>query len=186
MLSKNSESGPNCCQTLFMGISAFMVIGSIVGAIYSIIMLIDYKINKIHGVHETYFSFNGLYKITTDHDSYKNVVFVTNCNCDTPYGNCYYEYYDNLVYQFAVDYGEKNCNNRTLNGFISTETHKCTLDNPNYDMYPVSIMLKSSVSVLILYILGVYFYKKINKSNEIIKKEITEELKTIEEKIDFI
>ena len=182
------------CGIVCRFIGASMVLGSILSILMSGIMLISYHVEKTHGVHETYFSFDGLYKITTDQDSYKNLIFVTNCHAITPYGNCYYEYYDNHVYQFADDYGEQHCNNRTLHGFISTETHKCTKYNPNYDMYSVSIVLKCSSAVVILYCLSLYFidkYKKnkytiqentIEKDENIIEENTIEE-STIEEKL---
>lgn len=130
------------------------------------IALITERIDRIHGVHETYFSFDGLYKITTDHEhnQYRDLVFVTNCHAITPYGNCYYDCYDNNVYQLSADYGGQYCNNRTLYGFISTETHKCTLYNPNNDLYVLSMIVKCSLAYVVIGILCIYLVSKYNES----------------------
>lgn len=120
--------------------------------------VVHHRQNKIHGVHETYFAFNGIYEITIDHNKNDDLVFVTYCNADTSVGSCYYRSNEFYVYEQAINYGNIYCNNRTLYGFISTDTDKCTLYNPNVKISNTLIMLGTLVEFVIFNIILIIAY----------------------------
>lgn len=155
-------------QEIIRCVGVCFILMYIIVAILSVIFIpitgydiINHRNNKIHGVHETYFTFNGIYEITIDHNKNDDLVFVTNCNANTSVGTCYYRSNEFYVYEQAINYGNVYCNNRTLYGFISTDTDKCTLYNPNVKIRKTIIAFAISIELLIfnIIIFNIYYYE---------------------------
>ena len=102
------------------------------------------KFERVHGVHQTNFTFTGNYTIITTYDNYDNLVYNVNCISHTHhYGNCEYLYYSTNNYYDIDSQLETFCTEGVkIDGYISTETEKCTVDNPNRSIHKLFVRVK--------------------------------------------
>jgi hypothetical protein len=119
-----------CCVILFAG-GLFMTL-------MSAITIDRFELHKIHGVHETTFGFTGDYTIRGEVKKDK-LWYVGYCSATTmSHGNCKYAYYkskdEEIAYQYNELYCGKNGTATPLDGYISTETQECQLDEFNREI----------------------------------------------------
>lgn len=126
--------------------ASFCAITSVISFITIIISLLSLsKLNdeKIHGVHETDFIFNGNYIIVTKTNDNEKLYYSSNCEAITEFGNCFYiTPYKTNIYEDAISYCEEFCIvNTTMHGYISTEKDKCMINYPNKKLHNKLITL---------------------------------------------
>ena len=168
--TKMSDS--ECVKILkFIRMSLYILSGGI--CISWIVMLIALISNASFNVYETHFSFNGKYKIDTYYNSH-TITFVTQCHSTTSHGNCHYEIYSSYVYDFAENYGNMHCHNKTLHGFITSDKNECTLYDPNSGIYDLLMIYAVIVVYFMFESLNLYLcprYFRINADNNFNENE---------------
>ena len=110
------------------------------------------KFERVYGVHQTNFTFTGNYTIITTYDNYNDLVYNVNCISYTcHYGNCEYLYYSTNNYYEIDTQLETFCTEGVkIDGYISTETGKCTDDNPNRSIDELIVRVKIFTIITIL------------------------------------
>lgn len=145
-----------CCFNLCCFIPSLIIIVSFLSLIACGTVLLDHYDSKKHGVHETNFTYNNNYKISSEN----NKKYIILCESKSKlYGNCYFDCkcYKTTSYNDALNFGENYCKtNTTINGYIyKTQNNDkiCVLDNPNKKIHNV---LYTSRIYLALLIIGIF------------------------------
>jgi hypothetical protein len=151
---------------ILLGPIAVIILGAVIR---------NYYTDKVHGIHQTNFTFTGEYVIKTvvkgNHDV--EIYYMPDCQATTQYGECHYKCPKSTIYLDAENYAITHCiNDTTLDGYIITEKDRCVIPYPNDSIrealiafYIISAIVGFTILCIVCIVLANNIYDKFKIRN---------------------